>query len=669
MFTFEVKEGDTVIASVTNDAAGKIAYPTISYVKNSDQDDCGTHTYTVKETSTDADGITVDTNEYTVTVTVSDNEDGTLDVAASDNATALDFVNTYEAKGSTTFEGTKTIEGRELTADDVFTFEVKEGDTVIASVTNDAAGKIAYPTIEYVKNADQDDCGTHTYTVRETSKDGNGITVDTQTYAVTVEVSDNGDGTLKAEPGDNALHLDFVNTYGALASVTFEGTKKLEGRDLTEEDVFSFEITEGEGEQAASWSATSDAAGKISYPTISYVKNDTKNDCGTHVYTVKETSKDGNGITVDTTAYTVTVEVTDNGDGTLKATPSGNYTALDFTNTYSAEGTLVIEGTKVIENRAFEEGDKLTVTVEAEDGAKLPDPSSIEVDLTEGEESADFSFAEITYDLTDLGGAKSKVFEYVVTEEADMHGTTPDPYMHSLTVTVTDNGKGELTVEKNYVDGDRVSFINTYGDYSAKVRKLFMYNGVKTKMYVEDAVLQVSDSAGNVIDTWTTGKTDHEVSLTAGEYTLEEITLPEKYAKYMELADPIPFTVTATGEVLDASGEAFEDSTIVMYDEFDKKLYDEDENEKNKTVITTTPTEETPTPKKPSKPTQKAKSTTTPTVSRTNSTSVTKQPKPAKTTDVKTGDTTNAALPIAAGVLSLIAIAFVLISWKKRRKI
>ena len=55
---------------------------------------------------------------------------------------ALNFVNTYEASGTTTFHGTKTLEGRNLTADDVFTFEVKEGNTVVGTATSDGTGKI-----------------------------------------------------------------------------------------------------------------------------------------------------------------------------------------------------------------------------------------------------------------------------------------------------------------------------------------------------------------------------------------------------------------------------------------------------------------------------------------------------------------------------------------------
>ncbi|MBR5014749.1 MAG: hypothetical protein IKY16_09150, partial [Bacteroidales bacterium] len=300
VFTFEITDGKNTWTA-ENDSTGKIAYPTLTYTLA----DVGTHTYTVKETSTGGNGITVATNSYTVTVKVSDNGDGKLNVESEDDYTALDFVNEYAATGEITFEGTKSIDGREMTEDDVFSFEITEGDTVIATVNNDAEGKIAYPTIEYTL----DDVGTHTYVVKETSENGNGITVATNSYEVTVTVSDNGDGKLDVVASDNATALNFVNKYEAEGEITFEGTKSIDGREMTEDDVFTFEITDGKN----TWTAKNDKTGKIAYPTIEY----TLADVGTHTYVVKETSTDGNGITVDTNTYEVTVTVSDNGDSTL----------------------------------------------------------------------------------------------------------------------------------------------------------------------------------------------------------------------------------------------------------------------------------------------------------------------------------------------------------------
>ena len=144
--------------------------------------------------------------------------------AKCSNAKSLDFVNTYKATGEVTFEGTKKIDTRDLTADDIFEFEVKEGTETIATVKNNATGKIEYPTIKYTLA----DVGTHTYTVKETSKDGKGITVSTQEYTVTVKVSDNKDGSLKVEPSSNAKSLDFSHSRSRKAARLLQKSKTMQ---------------------------------------------------------------------------------------------------------------------------------------------------------------------------------------------------------------------------------------------------------------------------------------------------------------------------------------------------------------------------------------------------------------------------------------------------------
>ena len=177
----------------------------------------------------------------------------------------MNFTNTYEATGSITFEGTKKLTGRTLKEDDVFTFEVKEGNTQVATGNSDSTGKITYTEINY----DLDDVGEHTYTVTEvipadTDKLA-GVTYTTSERTVTVVVSDNGAGTLKVEAKTdkgltNPEALNFTNTYAATGSLTMKGTKTLEGRSLTAKDIVTFEVKEGTTQVAT---GTSDATGKI----------------------------------------------------------------------------------------------------------------------------------------------------------------------------------------------------------------------------------------------------------------------------------------------------------------------------------------------------------------------------------------------------------------------
>jgi pilin isopeptide linkage protein len=75
-FGFAVFEGSTQIATATNDSAGNIVFPAISYMQP------GTYKYTIKETSTNSNGWIIDSRLHTITVTVSD-KNGLLEATVS----------------------------------------------------------------------------------------------------------------------------------------------------------------------------------------------------------------------------------------------------------------------------------------------------------------------------------------------------------------------------------------------------------------------------------------------------------------------------------------------------------------------------------------------------------------------------------------------------------
>ncbi|WP_347089857.1 Spy0128 family protein, partial [Streptococcus parasanguinis] len=119
------------------------------------------------------------------------------------------------------FNFTKRLEGRELKAGE-FTFELKDSDNVvIATATNDAAGKIKFAPVDYTNKAGETVTalkykkgqeGTYKYTVTEVK--GTDATVDYDTMAAVVTVTVSHDGTAKAlitnvtEPTDK----EFNNT-------------------------------------------------------------------------------------------------------------------------------------------------------------------------------------------------------------------------------------------------------------------------------------------------------------------------------------------------------------------------------------------------------------------------------------------------------------------------
>ena len=355
-------------------------------------------------------------------------------------------------RAEVTFEGTKTLEGRSMTAADVFTFELIDCDTDESwTFRNDADGKILFPTLTYGMS----DIGFHTYTVREISTSANGITVDATSYEVRVEVLIR-DNQLAVLADEQCFGLDFVNTYAADGEITFAGTKTLDGRAMTANDQFTFEIAEGDQVVAT---VGHDGDGKIAYPTLAY----TPADVGEHVYTIRETSQSGNGITVDGRVYTVTVTVSDDGKGNLAVTASGDdYTALDFVNTYAADGSVQFAGTKTLTGATLQAGQFGFVL--SGDGVN---------ETVTNDADGKFAFAEITYTQDDLGE-----HTYTVSEvSGGQSGVTYDATEYEIIVTVADNGDGTLsaTYTVNGVADGEIAFENEYAaDGSVQ------FSGVKT---------------------------------------------------------------------------------------------------------------------------------------------------------------------------------------------
>ena len=314
-FSFELVEGNKVVAKGTNAADGTIAMDKITYDKP------GTHTYTLREKLPNeaglSNGITYDKTNYTIKTSVIDNGDGTLKVTHTlegpETARFENKYNTAPNKSSVTDQitATKTLTGRDLKEGE-FSFELVEGNDVVARGTNAADGKITMDKITYTA------AGEHTYMLRETKvgTTENGITYSTAEYTIVTTVKDNNDGTLSVEHKlQNVDKATFENAYTVTPksfSVTDQitATKVLTGRDLKEGE-FSFELVEGNDVVAT---GKNDARGKIKMSSIEYTA------AGKHTYTLHEVPGDANnGITYDDKTYTVVTTITDNGKGKLEA--------------------------------------------------------------------------------------------------------------------------------------------------------------------------------------------------------------------------------------------------------------------------------------------------------------------------------------------------------------
>ena len=425
-FEFELKENGTVLHTVSNDANGKIQFPELTFTKEE------TRTFTITEKAGDVAGVEYDPNAYEVTVVVKDNGQGQL-VATATGADNLTFTNVYKAKPAKPIiiTATKVLEGKVLEAGK-YEFELKEGDKVVDTATNAADGTVTFKEIEYaaVEN--------HTYTISEKAGSEKGVTYDTATHKVTVNVTDNGQGELVADVKDN--NPTFTNTYkAAKTSATITAKKVLEGKAL-EADKYEFELKEGDKVVAT---ATNAADGTVTFKEIEY------NEAGDHTYTISEKAGSEAGVTYDESTHNVTVNVTDNGKGKLVADVKDNNPT--FTNTYKAAKTsATITAKKVLNGKALEAG-------------------KYEFELKKGEEvvatATNAADGTVTFEAIEYAAAGNHT--YTITEKAGSEaGVTYDTAKHEVKVAVTDNGQGQLEAA---VTGNNPTFTNTYKAASATV--------------------------------------------------------------------------------------------------------------------------------------------------------------------------------------------------------
>ena len=474
-FTFTVtgEEGTPMPANTSahNDAKGKVDFGKITFTLDDLNRALGekpekrehTFTYTVTESGEVAGVANDDNATRKVSYTVTDDGKGKLSVSHKpDGDVAFTFTNAYNVKPVETsvtdqITATKVLTGRDM-AEGEFSFELVEGEgkdaKVVATGKNAADGKITMSAVKYDKP------GKHTYTLREVPGDANnGITYDGKTYTIETTITDKGDGTLEAKhvlKGDD--EAKFNNNYKPNPdefSVTDQitATKVLTGRDMTEGE-FSFELVEGEGEDAKVVATGKNAAdGTITMSPIEYDKP------GKHTYTLREVKGDAGGITYDGKTYTIETTITDNGDGTLKAEHVLKGTEpAEFKNTYNVtplDAELDFGLSKAIDGREWTEGDKFSFTITAPEGAPLPDPATVTVSKKDAKDGiAAIKFGKIHY-------TAAGTYTYEIRENAgNAAGMAYDGHVATAEVTVTEDGEGKLTANVTKKENGR--FTNTY---------------------------------------------------------------------------------------------------------------------------------------------------------------------------------------------------------------
>ena len=452
-------KGQTVdFSNMAFNKAGEYTF-TLTEVHNADDDPA-------------ADGVqnagwTMDDSTYTVTVKVEDKNAKltvtgvTVEKGGDDKSETLEvkngkvnlatFNNTYDAKGSVTLAAKKHFTGGTL-ENQQFSFQVKEGNKVVAEEKNDANGDITFPAIYYTE------AGEHDYTIKEVEGADPTIVYDGKTVKVHVSVTDNKNGTLSAAAtydGEKAVPT-FTNSKPT-TDVTVEATKILTGKDLTA-DAFTFGLYDQAGNEVAK--GTNDRGGKVELA----VKN---LNLGEYDYTLKEKKA---GQTVDGVAYDakevkvhVKVEQNqgDNNKTKVTVTYDGAATAPTFNNTYDAKGSVTLTATKTI--KVADGFDHTTKPADGEFTFDLKDAAGNVLDTAKNDANGKVSFTR-EFQLSDLDGAASKDFTYTIVEQPGAEpGMVYDSHPLTYTVTVTDGGNGALNAKAIVTSASGSdTFTNTY---------------------------------------------------------------------------------------------------------------------------------------------------------------------------------------------------------------
>lgn len=480
-FSFELREikgeDSELIETVKNAADGKVTFSAIKYTE------IGQHTYKLHEVKGNAGGIDYDDAVYTIVTTIADNGKGQLvathELKDAKDVKSIEFKNAYTTNAAeVSLVGKKNLQVADgLTPADIagkFTFTVTGEDgapmPANASVTNHAKGKVDFGKITFTLDDLNKALGekpekrehTFTYTVTESGEVA-GVTNDAKlSREVSFTVTDDGKGNLKvSHKPDGDVAFTFTNTYNVTpveTSVTDQITanKVLTGRELAAGE-FSFELVEGEGEDAKVIATGTNAAdGKITMSAVKYTK------AGTHAYTLREV-KGGTiskGVTYSDAEYTIETTITDNGDGTLSATHvlKDDVKAATFENAYSVtplDAEFDFGLGKAIDGRDWTDSDKFSFTITASEGTPLPDPATVTVSKKDAKDGiAAIKFGKIHY-------TAAGTYKYEIRENAgNTVGMTYDSHVATAEVTVTEDGDGNLTANVTKKENGR--FTNTY---------------------------------------------------------------------------------------------------------------------------------------------------------------------------------------------------------------
>lgn len=486
-------------------------------------------------------GVSAQTQLISFTVTVVDNGDGTL-TATADTGNRLKFQNVYStgAPVSVGLSGMKVLKSdADLTPASIegkFTFTVTSDDAAApmpqkATATNDANGNVDFGDIKFTLDDLNKALGTNGTRVADADDETKG--------ASSEEAATDAAGQSASDQG-SAAGADSEEQGNAAAS---DGTEQGQGAA----------VVTGEGTGAASVStAANKVAGAEDADQASAQSDEPATRAGvarSHTFTYKVTeSGSADGVTNDTETKTVKFEVTDHGDGKLTVQRVGGdpAAAFTFTNTYSVQPvyssvTDQVTVTKNLTGRDMKAGEFEFQLLEGTNVvATGTNDASGKVALSPIPYTKPGTY---NYTLCEVGGGSQKA------------GVQYDGSTFAVTTTVTDNGKGTLSVaHKVDNDANTVGFTNSYAPAATSVTlgASKVLNG--KSLDAEEFTFVLTDEGGKQVTA--TNDANGMVVLPAiqyGEagkyqYTIAEVEGDESDVTYDESKYAVTVTVEDNGE-------------------------------------------------------------------------------------------------------------------------
>lgn len=439
----------------------------------------------------------------TATTTVSGGPDAATYTYKTGESPAADaakvaFVNSYSASGSVDVNATKTLSGRALVEGE-FTFGMQyaEGEAAgsdVLTARNAADGTVAFDTLNFdtamlnelvakgsATKATSDN-GSATWTIpciayeKTDGLSDRGITATTQQIPFTIKAVDDGSGKLAVtiEAGDKGLA--FENTYGTGdVSVSVTGVKHLSRAEgLTPNDIkgkFTFTITANEKDapMPERVTATNDANGSIDFGKIVFTLDALNKALGTTQQ----------GAALDTGAASIQSAAPAANDVVAAGTTAGVGVAGDSATPAQAATGDGLAG-NAADGAANADGAGQGAVPVSDDAVGLAaaggaEPAAVDTafgtsDAAPSDNASDQPTAPVASGnavaaanaATDNAAAsvqgaapaaqaatvRSHVFTYTITETGSAPGVTNDTSVKTVSFKVTDNGKGELTVER-----------------------------------------------------------------------------------------------------------------------------------------------------------------------------------------------------------------------------